>query len=302
MKQKYRHYDIGRLLGTKNNKLEFILISFDELQLLLKEIDLYDVAHHHKHSFYIIGWVDQGFCTHFLDKRPYNLKKQTLFFINPGQVHENNFTVSNDFSGGVMMLSYDFLSSFRSERNSFLEITFLDNAFQYPQLELVEELFKILHQTIDLIVIEQQMRTNEHDLIFKSLILTFLLQIQREIDKDLLKIIKRPSLNIFKQFTRLTEMHYKKEKSINYFASSLNITSRHLSRIIKESSGKTPNEILRSRKILEAKRLLKTTDKSISEIAFEIGFNDISYFNNVFKKEVGTTPLNFKNANVLNLQ
>lgn len=302
MKHNIKHYEIASLFGTVNKRFEFSLLSFDELHSLFKQIEANKIELVHKHTFYVIGWADKGFCTHSLDKKNYRLNQQTFFFICPGQIHDNNYKVSNDFSGGVMLISYDFFSSFRDNHNGLLELTFIDNAFGNPQLELGEEIFKIIRQTIDLIVSEQRHLKIEYDLIFKSLLLTFFLQIQREVDKDLLKIIKPHSLTIYKQFTRLTEMHYKKEKSINYFASALNITSRHLSRIIKDSSGKTPNEILRGRTILEAKRLLQTTDKSISEIGYEIGFNDNSYFNNVFKKEVGTTPLNFKNANVLNLQ
>ncbi|WP_281323554.1 AraC family transcriptional regulator [Flavobacterium aestivum] len=298
MKSKIQHYDIGRLFGTANKKFEFALLNFDELQSLFSQIDTNDIEYYHKHSFYIIGWVDSGFCTQTLDKQTYNLKKNSLFFVCPGQVHENEFKTSEDFSGGAILLSSDFFSLLQDNQNTLLELTFIDNAFGNPQLELNAETFKIIRQTIDLIASEYNQNTAQHDLIFQSLLLTLFLQLQRQVDKDLLKTVPKHSLTVYKQFKRLVELHYKEEKSIDDYANILNITPRHLNRIIKESSGKTPNEILRSRIILEAKRLLTVTDKSVSEIGYEVGFTDNSYFNKVFKKEVGVTPLVFKTSSV----
>lgn len=301
MKRKIQHYDIGRLFGTAGKKFEFALLNFDELQSLSNQIDKSQIEHHHKHSFYVIGWVDNGSLTQTLDKQTYRLKKQSLFFICPGQVHENNSNHSKDFAGGVVLLSSEFFSLLRDDQNALLELTFIDNAFGNPKLELKSETFSIVRQTIDLIASEYKQQTPQHDLIFQFLLQTLLLQLQRQVDKDLLKSVPKDSLIIYKQFKRLVELHYKEEKSIDDYANILKITPRHFSRIIKESSGKTPNEILKNRVILETKRLLTTTGKSVSEIAYEVGFSDNSYFNKVFKKEVGTTPLEFKTENVRNL-
>ena len=72
---------MGHLFGTADKKFEFVLLSFDELQLLSSQIDKNSIEHQHKHSFYVIGWVDNGFITQTLDKQTYELKKQSLFFI-----------------------------------------------------------------------------------------------------------------------------------------------------------------------------------------------------------------------------
>jgi len=54
------------------------------------------------------------------------------------------------------------------------------------------------------------------------------------------------------------------------------------------------SEIIETRKLIEAKSLLTTTEKTVAEIAFELGYNENSYFNNVFKKKSGQTPGEFR--------
>lgn len=92
MKSKIQHYNIAKLFGTEVENFEFILLNFNELQSLGREINENEIDLHHKHSFYIIGWLDEGFCSLRVDKQTYKLKKNHLYLICPGQVHENNFS------------------------------------------------------------------------------------------------------------------------------------------------------------------------------------------------------------------
>jgi AraC-like DNA-binding protein len=54
------------------------------------------------------------------------------------------------------------------------------------------------------------------------------------------------------------------------------------------------SEIVETRKLLEAKTLLVTTDKTVAEIGFELGFNEKTYFTHVFKKKAGVSPSDFR--------
>jgi len=67
-----------------------------------------------------------------------------------------------------------------------------------------------------------------------------------------------------------------------------------LNEIVKLSLGKTASEAIEERRILEAKRLIKFSGLSIKEIAFELGYEEHSYFTKVFKKITGCTPTEFK--------
>lgn len=83
--------------------------------------------------------------------------------------------------------------------------------------------------------------------------------------------------------------------TVNFMASQLNLSPRYLSDLLKQETGKTALELIHLYIISEAKNMLTAGDKSISEIAFQLGFDNPPYFSRLFKKEVGVSPKEFKN-------
>ena len=90
------------------------------------------------------------------------------------------------------------------------------------------------------------------------------------------------------------DKHFAENKTTSFFAQKLYITAHHLNLITKDVTGKTASEVIRARSILEAKRLLTFTDKTVSEIAFELNYTDSSYFAKSFKAETNLSPMAFK--------
>ncbi|WP_345210535.1 helix-turn-helix transcriptional regulator [Mucilaginibacter gynuensis] len=82
--------------------------------------------------------------------------------------------------------------------------------------------------------------------------------------------------------------------TVNYMAEQLFISPRYMSDLLKQETGKTAMELIHLTLISEAKNLLKLGEKTVSEIAYELGFESTSYFNRLFRKNTGTTPLEFK--------
>ncbi|MDR2038330.1 MAG: AraC family transcriptional regulator [Bacteroidales bacterium] len=83
--------------------------------------------------------------------------------------------------------------------------------------------------------------------------------------------------------------------SIAYYAEKLNITPAHLHKIVKRFTGKTPLSWINEAVLLEAKVMLCHTDMSVNDIAGKVGLQDASYFSRLFKKQVGMTPIAFRN-------
>lgn len=79
-----------------------------------------------------------------------------------------------------------------------------------------------------------------------------------------------------------------------FYANGLSVHVNHLNRAVKEVTGKSTSTIIAERIITEAKALLKHSDWSISEIAYSLGFEYPTYFNNYFKRLTGTTPTAFR--------
>lgn len=109
-------------------------------------------------------------------------------------------------------------------------------------------------------------------------------------DKNVVTPDLRHKENIYKIFLHLAEMNFRQERQIQFYADKLGITTTYLSRVVKEISGNTVNDHLTRRVFHEACNLLKTTDDTIGEIAFELGFKDQSAFTNFFKLHAGSSP------------
>jgi AraC family transcriptional regulator, transcriptional activator of pobA len=80
------------------------------------------------------------------------------------------------------------------------------------------------------------------------------------------------------------------------FARQLNVHVNHLNRAVKETTEKTTTQMLSERFLQEAKVLLKHSHWPIAEIAYALGFSEVSHFNHFFKKQLGITPTQFRKA------
>ncbi len=79
------------------------------------------------------------------------------------------------------------------------------------------------------------------------------------------------------------------------FAKTLGIHINHLNKVLKESTGRSTTEIINGRIAEEAKILLKQTQWNVSEIAYSLGFDEVAYFSNFFKKHTSISPLKYRN-------
>ncbi|MCO5247524.1 MAG: helix-turn-helix transcriptional regulator [Chitinophagales bacterium] len=100
---------------------------------------------------------------------------------------------------------------------------------------------------------------------------------------------------IEKSFTELLEQKFVSLKRPSDYANLLNISTSYLNECIKNVTGFSVTHRIKQRNILEAKRLLYHTNKSVKEIASELGYKDYPYFSRLFTKEVGTTAQTFRN-------
>jgi AraC family transcriptional activator of pobA len=83
--------------------------------------------------------------------------------------------------------------------------------------------------------------------------------------------------------------------TVNHMASQLHLSPKYLSDLLKQETGKTALELIHLYVISETKNMLVAGDRSISEIAYQLGFENPPYFSRLFKKEVGMSPKEYKN-------
>jgi AraC family transcriptional regulator, transcriptional activator of pobA len=119
-------------------------------------------------------------------------------------------------------------------------------------------------------------------------------------DKQLLNASQRISalfLELLERQFPLDDKHQRVSlRSASDFASQLNVHVNHLNRAVKEKTQKTTTQLIAGRILQEAKILLKHSDLSVSEIAYALGFTEVTHFDNFFKKHARQSPLKFRNV------
>ena len=129
----------------------------------------------------------------------------------------------------------------------------------------------------------------------RSLLKRFLILCTRVYRKERFDIsYDNKSVGLIREYNYLVEQHYKTMSKVGDYAKILYKSPKTLSNIFKKSIDKTPLQIINERRLLEAKRLLNYTDKTIQEIAEGIELHDIQAFSNFFRKHTKMTPSAFR--------
>ena len=105
---------------------------------------------------------------------------------------------------------------------------------------------------------------------------------------------KDRSSDYFKQLIHLLHEHYKVERSVEFYASKMNLTPKHLSRVVRTYSGKSVHQWIDEFVVLEIKNLLKYSDMSIQQISYELNFPNPSFMGQYFKRITGKTPGDYR--------
>lgn len=168
---------------------------------------------------------------------------------------------------------------------------------QTPVISLNEEearKFELL-----LMVFEDEFQENDQvqGEMLQMLLKRFIIKATRLAKKQLIAEELNPNqIEIIRKFNVLVDMHYKEKKKVRDYADLLFKSPKTLSNLFATYNHKTPLAIIHERIVLEAKRLLMYSDKSVKEIAYELGYTDVGSFHKLFKKVVNQTPQQFKSS------
>ncbi|MEO6669563.1 MAG: helix-turn-helix domain-containing protein [Ferruginibacter sp.] len=130
----------------------------------------------------------------------------------------------------------------------------------------------------------------------RMLLVRFIIKITRLAKKQYLgtEQLAEEKFYLLRQYHLLVELHYRKEHQVQFYAGLLNKSPKTISNIFSLYSKKTALQIIQERIIAEAKRFLFYTDKSIKEIADQLGFDDAAHFSKFFKKNTSQNPSDIK--------
>jgi AraC-like DNA-binding protein len=109
--------------------------------------------------------------------------------------------------------------------------------------------------------------------------------------------MKNRQADIFKRFCDLVVQHYRESREIQYYADLLNLTPKHLSKVIRAAAGISPAEWIEQYVTAQAKRLIKTrATQTLQETAFKLGFSEPTSFYRYFKRITGITAKQYRDS------
>ncbi len=161
---------------------------------------------------------------------------------------------------------------------------------QHPQTTLSSHETHIIEKYIELI--KERYIDQVSPNILRSLISTLLIELNEmfsaKINRKKLKVTRKEV--ILWQFLNLLRIHYKENRTVEFYADKLCVSPKHLSAVIKQLTRHTAHEVIADVVVMAAKQLLKTTALSIQEISDQLNFANQSFFGKFFKQHTGLSP------------
>lgn len=279
-------------LISKENSHNHIVVH--ELKDLLTEEEFIP-SKPHRHTYYQILFVTKGTGVHKVDFKEFRINAPVIYFLAPGQVHDLVFERQKT-EGCMINFDGEFFNSFLTKSNSLDNLPFFGFNKSFTSFNITEDKlndFKNIFKKINLLFHAKGKMYEEFIRIYLLELFYFVLSNSQETQENI-NITNQK--NIIYRFEKLVEESYTTEHYPKFYADKLAITANYLNFICKNFSGKKAGEIIRYRVILEAKRLLVNSELSISQIAFQLGFEDNSYFTKFFKTFSGNSPSEFRNV------
>ena len=268
------------------------------------QIEVFDANRHfevhypHRHDFFEVLFLQKGSGYHVIDNNKYEIKPPCVFFMSPGQAHK--IELSSDIDGFIYIFTAEFYLLHHINRNRLLEFPFFFTIqHTNPPLVFSDEANRLFLASLFEKGVTEVAKGEEASVdLIRSLLDLILVYCASLYPQSEGQHNKGKGHLLVKRFYQLVEENYQKNLSVSDYAEMLNITSNHLTQVVKDCAGKTTNIILQEKQLLEIKRLLVYTQLGVSEIAHQLNFADQSYFTKFFKRATGLTPLRFRNESM----
>ncbi len=243
-------------------------------------------------NYYSMIWVKRGTGEVKADFSNYTFKENTLFSFSPYQPFM--FDVETETSGWVINFHPDFFCIHKHHKEVACNGVLFNNIYDPPFVSVNEKSETNFEMIIGQIRSEMQKPDLAQYELLISYLKIFLISASRLKAEQQLEAGKATKENeepfILQNLKNYIERHYRTKHSASDYAEMLSITPKALTKLTKAHFNKTLTDLIAERIIIEAKRELYLTNKTVKEIAYELGYNDEYYFSRFFKKNADVSP------------
>ncbi|MBK8609829.1 MAG: helix-turn-helix domain-containing protein [Chitinophagaceae bacterium] len=271
------------LVNPQNGNLAFKLFSFE---------DNAHFDHIQRNNYFSLIWVQEGNGKLKADFAAYDFEANTLFAFSPYQPYM--ITADQPVKGIAIYFHSEFFCIFKHHKEISCNGVLYNNIYNPPFVKVDQASAATFQMLNEQIKTEMQ----NADLAQYELLVSYLkiylitaarLKTQQQPDAaEALKDQKEPF--ILQKLKDAIEENFKTKHSPADYASLLYITPKALAKITKTHFNKTLSSLINERIIIEAKRELYLTDKTVKEIAYELGYEDEYYFSRFFKVNADVSP------------
>lgn len=259
-------------------------ISIDKISL-----DKHKFIHSHRDDGYTFHIIEKGVIHIEIDFQKYEIHAPSVVYMHPNQVHR--------------ILDFEKITvcslSVKDENLNPYYLKLLEEIAPAKPLELNDETNSTLSDIFSLCYNFSIQKNNKlnYSLLKDSCNTLVAFLISQFLDQN------KPESNfsrfeiVAKSFKLLLEKNFCTSKSPSGYADQLNISTSYLNECVKNTTGSSVSQHIKNRVVLEAKRMLYHSEKSVKEISFELGYDDYSYFSRLFTKATGISALVFRNKN-----
>ncbi len=252
----------------------------------------------HRAEFYQIIWFQKGNCTHIVDFNPLFIESNTILFVNKGSVQQ--FDSRGSFTGKSILFTDNFFCKTDNDSKFLKSTPLFNDLFSVSQVQLAG-VTSLLQAMFNLMATESSEVKDEYQSdILRNTLRNVLLHCERLKKQQFgfTEVKKGTYMDCVLLFKDLLENKFHTQKQVSYYADHLNVTKKRLNLATSDVLGISPKQMIDARIILEAKRLLVHTTKSVKEIGFDLGFEEPTNFVKYIRKHINSTPLEFRAKNI----
>jgi len=280
--------DVFTLINPQNGNLAFKFTTFH---------DGSSFDHLQRHNYYSLIWVRQGVGKVRADFKEYDILSNNLFAFSPYQPF---IFLPENLHGIALYFHPDFFCIHKHQAEIACNGVLFNNIYEPPFITVNENAGSLLDGVLAQIKSEMQIPAlAQHELLVSYLKIFLIncsrLKVEQSIQAGMdVAGVKEPF--ILQNLKNAIERNFREKHSAGQYADELNISVKALAKITKTHFNKTITELISERIIIEAKRELYLTNKTIKEIAYELGYEDEYYFSRFFKVNSDISPQMYRST------
>ncbi|MCC9070689.1 helix-turn-helix domain-containing protein [Flavobacterium sp. F-65] len=227
-----------------------------------------------------------------VDLVEYSFEGKIMLFTSPYQII--HFNVIKSLKTTRLQFHGDFYCIEYHKKEVACNGLLFNNIYQQPYVNLEDKDFIELDYILGKLIIELDNSTSYAMAVVRAYLQLILALCSKIKYEDNLVDEERNIHHPLMQFKELLENNFREERQPSFYAAQMGISPNSFSKLCKQYFLKTPSTLIHERVILEAKKLIHLTYKSMKQIAAELNFDDENYFSRYFKKHTGITPTAFR--------